>query len=676
MRIQITHTDMKHYFIAIMVIITIIFGIILAQNKEQSIETRWEKVNELAAKQLPESALNELEVIITQAQSEKNSVQFIKALVYKMRFTLERDPEKAPELIKNFESIAEKSINPAEKAMLNSMTADLYAQYYQNDAWTINERTVVSGFVPKDLNEWTKNIYFDKITKLLDSSVQNAAVLQKTDALQFDALLEKGKDSRTLQPTLFDFLMKRKINILNEISQATDLKNSLDNEVYFANANDFEKLKLNTIYDNSIENKIIKSYQQLIDFHLNNNNINALIYVDLERIQYVRNQSENNELYFKALNMLEEMYSKNETVVEVIAEKANFYLQKADVTTENNTAKRMAYDICENGIKLYPNYKRIDLLKNIQKTITQKSLSLELKEIVKPNSTLNLKLNYANIKKIEIKVYRVSASAFEYYDYLQNKRQDNDEFKNKTLIETKTINLLEDSNFLNKDTTINLTSGKYGIYEIQVDELATNNKINTAKTYFTVTNLAFMSRINVSTMLNLYVLDSQSGNPIQNVIVTSYKSMWNTSMYQLKQYSKSKTDKAGLSNIRTEVDNSNYIHFFENGEDKYFSSRSLSYYYSHYNQTNTSVKLQLFTDRSLYRPGQIVYFKGIAYFANKNQKKADINSVYEITLYNVNNEKISTKSLKTNDFGSFAGEFVLPESGLNGAYRIESKGMS
>ena len=667
---------MKHYFIAIALIVSIISGIILAQKKELSMESRWEKVNELAAKQLPESALKELEIIITQAEKEKNSVQLIKALVYKMRFTLERDPEKAPELIQNFESIAEKSIDPTEKAMLNSMTADLYAQYYQNDAWTINKRTVVSGFIPNDIKEWTKNIYFDKITKLLDLSVQNTAVLQKTEALQYETLLEKGEDSRILQPTLFDFLMQRKINILNQISQATDLKNSLDAESYFTKANEFVKLKLDTVFINSVENKIIATYQQLLDFHLNSKNINALIYTDLARIQYLRSQTENNELYLKALNMLEEMYSKNEAVVEIIAEKANFNLQKADETQENISAKRAAYDICEKGIQLYPKYKRIDLLKNIQKTITQKSLSLELKEIVRPNSALNLKLNYANIRKIEIKVYRVNSSAFEYYEYLQNKRQDNDEFKNKTLIETKAINLVEDLNFQNKDTTIKLTSGKFGIYEIQVDELASGNKINTAKTYFTVTNLAFMSKINVLPILNLYVLDRQSGNPIQNVIVTSYNSKWNTSRYELKQYSKTKTDKAGLSNIRTEVDNSNFIHFFENGEDKYFSSRSISYYYSYYNQTDTSVKLQLFTDRSLYRPGQIVYFKGIAYFANKNQHKTDNNTNYEITLYNVNNEKISSKSLKTNDFGSFAGEFVLPEGGLNGAYRLESKGMS
>ncbi|HJV77373.1 MAG TPA: alpha-2-macroglobulin family protein, partial [Paludibacter sp.] len=45
---------------------------------------------------------------------------------------------------------------------------------------------------------------------------------------------------------------------------------------------------------------------------------------------------------------------------------------------------------------------------------------------------------------------------------------------------------------------------------------------------------------------------------------------------------------------------------------------------------------------------------------------------YEVTLFDANNQQVSSKKLKTNEFGSFAGEFVLPQGGLNGAYRIQS----
>jgi uncharacterized protein YfaS (alpha-2-macroglobulin family) len=63
----------------------------------------------------------------------------------------------------------------------------------------------------------------------------------------------------------------------------------------------------------------------------------------------------------------------------------------------------------------------------------------------------------------------------------------------------------------------------------------------------------------------------------------------------------------------------------------------------------------------LYRPGQTVYFKGIAYYASKNRNEVAPSASYEVVLYDANHQKISSKSFKTNEFGSFAGEFVLPE---------------
>jgi hypothetical protein len=65
-----------------------------SKHQNLNIENRWIVVNELAEKQLPESALKEVEAILAQAQEEKNSAEIIKAFVYKMRFTLEKTPIK------------------------------------------------------------------------------------------------------------------------------------------------------------------------------------------------------------------------------------------------------------------------------------------------------------------------------------------------------------------------------------------------------------------------------------------------------------------------------------------------------------------------------------------------------------------------------------------------------
>ncbi len=276
-------------FVAFCTIVLATF--LLAQKPDITLDNRWKIVEEFAENQLPESALKEVEIILSQAQKEKNSVEIIKALVYKMRFTLDKNPDEAPALILDFEAFTNKSSDPTERALLHSMTADLYAQFYQKDQWTINNRTEVTGFVPDDMKEWTKNIYFDKINKHLAASLENSTVLQKTDVMKFASLLDVGNDSRTLQPTLFDLLANRKIAILQQIAQTTTVKNPLKNPYLFADIPQLATLKMDTAYKASTENPIIETYQQLLAFRLNEKNVLALIYTDLQYLKYLQQHS-------------------------------------------------------------------------------------------------------------------------------------------------------------------------------------------------------------------------------------------------------------------------------------------------------------------------------------------------------------------------------------------------
>jgi hypothetical protein len=279
------------------------------------------------------------------------------------------------------------------------MTAELYAKYYQSNSWTINKRTEVMGFVPDDIKEWTKNIFFDKISALLAVSLENASQLQQTDVTKFDALLEKGVDSRIFQPTLFDLLANRRIEILQSVGTTTAIENPLDDIQFFAQTENFTALKLDDKFSKSIENQVLETYQQLLAFRLKENNPAALLWTDLNRLEYVRSESQSilkDELYLNALNVLKKKYIENEAVVEVMAKLANYYLEIN--TDELKTNNRLSYDICEEGIRLFPAYKRIGLLKNRQKSITQKSVNVNHKELAHPFSKVAVDINSKNIR--------------------------------------------------------------------------------------------------------------------------------------------------------------------------------------------------------------------------------------------------------------------------------------
>lgn len=660
--------------LAFIVFTTVVLATFLfAQKSTITIAARWEKVNQLAEKQLPESALKEVEAILEQAQKEKNLPEVIKAMVYKMRFTLEKNPDEAPALIKDFEAFTEKSTDLAEKALLHSMTADLYVQFYQKDQWTINNRTVVTGFVPDDIKEWTKNIYFDKITEHLAASLKNATILQQTDAMKFAALLEKGADSKELQPTLFDFLGKRRIEILERLTQAALVKNPLENKELFAAVPQFVALSLDSVYASSVENNVVDTYRQLLAFRQNAGNAPALLYVDLQRLKYLKEHTEavnSDSLYLTALNRLEKQFAGNEAVVEVLAEKANYYLANSN-DDENKSNKKIAYDICSDGLKRFPNYKRIGLLSNLQKTIAHKTIGMSFNQVAKPTTALKVHLNTTNISTIKLTVYRVNATALEYYNYIQNRRNEKTLYAKKTLVETKQIDVKQDANFGTVTTDIDLKTGVYGIYEICAEQQGNENESERVIGSLTVSDFAFMNRTNVPKQESLYVLDRISGKPESAVKVSVYENKWTGNRYSVNFVAAIATDKNGLCQYPFNSNYANNVLMFEKGKDCYFTNASNSYFNEQNRSDNKTARINIFTDRSLYRPGQTVYFKAIVYFADKTKQETVAGAEYEATLFDANGQKVSGKKYRTNEFGSIAGEFVLPEGGLNETYRIQ-----
>lgn len=103
----------------------------------------------------------------------------------------------------------------------------------------------------------------------------------------------------------------------------------------------------------------------------------------------------------------------------------------------------------------------------------------------------------------------------------------------------------------------------------------------------------------------------------------------------------------------------------------------MSYRNLYWNRTNSvegrsRETVTMLTDRSVYRPGQEVYVKGIAYRQQGETAEVISGKKYTVTLRNVNNQEVTTQTVSTNDFGSFDTSFTLPASTLNGVYRLET----
>ena len=170
---------------------------------------------------------------------------------------------------------------------------------------------------------------------------------------------------------------------------------------------------------------------------------------------------------------------------------------------------------------------------------------------------------------------------------------------------------------------------------------------------------------------NIYqVINRNNGVPIVGADVKiSYKKNYRDSFKTINLVTDEhgkvviKKDNSRLTNVKVEVTH--------NKQKAYFGDYYINKQYNRDTKQKDTYKGFLFTDRSIYRPGQTVYFKGIAMKTLNGKSSVLENELVYAVLYNVNDEEVKELELKTNEFGSIAAEFILPNDGLTGQYHIE-----
>ena len=597
----------------------------------------WKKVSEWERQSLPQSALKEVEKIRQEAIQNNDSPEIIKSWIYKIKYETAIDQDKLPEIIVEMENYNASNKNKVEQAFLYYVLAKIYSDYYQRESYTIRQRTAVSGYVPEDIREWSANNFFDRISEYVALSVQPAEELQKTDVLAYEAVLNEGKSSRELRPTAYDFLIYQGIDILKNLRFNHDFSTEIDT-----------------------------LYLTLISFRQQENNPKAILVAKLDYLDYNRLSIGDKE-YLKNLEELKKEYAGYDYSVEILYYEALFYNNQQPInfqdekSPEENTRK--AYEICREGIEKYPDYNRIFLLKNLLANITQNQLNVKANNVVYPGQNLELNLSVKNLNIVSIEIYKIEAPASVYIDEWNR----NGKYKKYgKIVEKRTVELDNLRPYSTSDTTISIPMPDLGSYEYVIYGNNENNR--PANQQFSVSRLAGLSR-GTNDQVEYLVVDRMTGKPVKNAEIITYKRL-SDKLEELPE--RIKTNEMGLAKESlTNKDISSYGVVF--GEDKYLIPKHLFRTFSYYETQETADILNLFTDRSIYRPGQTVKFKGIAYQSTPQEQKTIPGKNYKVSLHDANGKEIATKELKTNEFGSISGEFTLPYGLLNGYFSLKAE---
>ena len=169
-----------------------------------------------------------------------------------------------------------------------------------------------------------------------------------------------------------------------------------------------------------------------------------------------------------------------------------------------------------------------------------------------------------------------------------------------------------------------------------------------------------------------FVLDAASGEPIEGAAVQDYAWDWNGAV---TTGGKARTDRNGQFSVDGLVNHNNLLYVSHAGQE--LATASNLYAFANNYRPIPQKQVVFFTDRSLYRPGQTIYFKGIAILVDQEADNYKVlpNEKVNVVFSDVNGKEIARQTVGTNDYGSFSGNFTAPRDRLMGRMMIHTDGI-
>ena len=603
---------------------------VFAPMQAQTYDNLWKELEVLERKDLPKSVISEAMKIYDKAKAEQNVPQMMKAYLTAMQYRSLLTPDSLKVDMNGLEQWASQTGSMEDKAILYSILGEMT--------------------MPADVK---------KGLGYLQASLKDKDRLLLIPVEKLRPMVRVGEASkRYFRDNLYNLLARRAIQIMQQYRWQAAAKANQTNSLPadMTDMDQFVTYQFVPVSDCDLTAAVMQTYQSLLKAYDTETEREGWLLTAVDALNYLyRNFSGNfsNDVCQQELQKWIHTYPAVKTVPEAYLALAQF------LQYQNNQVERLR--IVREGIAGYPRYEGINQLKNIEKEILNASLSLEIATAY-PGEQQSVKVNYKNLTGITLQLYKVNLPVTS--AVLQN-RTTHFESKYARLQREEHFSLKPTTDYLNVDTTLTIQAPQAGIYFLKA--VPDGKKGVSDGTLMNVTALKTIYRPLPDGTLELVVVDAVSGQPVSEAEVTIYTEKGGG-------YSPQQTyqaDKQGT--LKLDFLNSNkYWYNAHTAADNAMPILNLWKNDYYYKESKRKEVLQLFTDRSIYRPGQTVYVSGLAYEMEKDSTRVLADKKYTVSLYDANNNETGKVEVRTNGFGSFSGQFVLPSPCLTGYFSLRA----
>jgi uncharacterized protein YfaS (alpha-2-macroglobulin family) len=535
---------------------------------------------------------------------------------------------------------------------LHMEMADVLKHGFANNHWQSRQK------IADDSNADPANWSLEKLHRDIRWHIEKSLLLADGYAVEpyLKPIVSNSMDYQ-LSLTVKQVMAMAGITILdNMILPAPVTYVSPSKEDAFSEKDVFLKKDFKVSSDPKNEYMTLRLYQFVLE--------NYHLYFDLKRLDYARGKYPDSDTYF--VNASENLLNKHESdsFSNLVAIKlATYYTEPAPVKS---------LDIIASALKHHPGFSFNRSLEGIRQDIMQPVIGTELEALNQPGKDMLAKFTYKNLTKVYVRAYKI-----DYLDYTRNVQgyyEGNDDMRRKTfayiqklqlIAPAYTVTLPDFGDYKLHSADVGLKALPEGMHLVLISD---SEHIDEAK-------VAVFSSVSVSRFAlshkgkQIQVLDARDG---QLQSGKAYK------VYQGNNYGQQNSShdliKSGTTDAKGMIEIPEQkqwgIHYILEVEGHVVYD---NYFYRNVPVVGEKDNLQvaLLTDRAIYRPGQKVYVKAIAYMGQS--KKTVSGKQLTLTLKDNNGQDKGKLVLTTNTYGSANGHFILPASGFNsGDFYIET----
>ena len=596
-------------FISLMTAPMMLFG--------QSYKKMWKQLEEYDDKDLPQQVIKQANAIADKAKKEKEYGHLLKAQLIAIDAQANVAPDSLRPCVRRLEQELRQTEDGALKAVYATLLCRIYGQNYRLTRVEDDEEDDDEA-QSSMLNAQSSKPFTTEELKAM--ALADPALLARTKAKTFEPMTVKRDDSRYFGDDLL-----------------------------------------------SLIGRTLEGYKEMHEQYVRMGNRPAACLSALWEMQGNRSYCSNwrESEYIHRLDSLIAEYGDLDVSAELAIERYD-YLKRRTGATEGD-----CIDYIHEAVARWPKWPRMNQLRNDELNYTNPQFDVQLKdELLRSDEGQDAELDdIRNIQQLTLNIYKTDLRGDE--DLSPN---DEDDFpkiqKRMSLMPelTQVHSYTGHAPYEEFKDTLHLAPLPLGVYVLEFKADPQPSTLNphplTIRRLLHVSNLFVINEAQPGEKMRYVVVDSKTGQPVSGA--------------KLRLIGREDhTVKEAVCNEKGE-----YIHrmdqfgevrqiYASTADDKAYLSTWQNGRYS-YSASGNHESVNLFTDRSIYRPGQTVYVAALVHTTSNfinTQAKAD--RTLTLRLRNANYKIVEEKQVTTDKYGKASAEFILPTGQLNGRYTIE-----